>query len=165
MTVWAAVLDPVSRRLTYASAGHNPPRLLRGGSVLALGAASGVPLGIDPVAERYTLPPPADTRFNVPSPPAHAGKLGRLAIGVTRHQLNFSAGQLRNCTRSISPSANKLSRLPPDSFAGKPSNLKCSSTRGSMRPKEVGSRKSASVCPTSTREPGVSYVNVVVTRV
>lgn len=50
VTVWAAVLDPVSRRLTYASAGHNPPRPLRGGSVLALDVAGGVPLGIDPAA-------------------------------------------------------------------------------------------------------------------
>src|SRR5690242_11511046 len=50
VTVWAGGLDPVSRRLTYASAGHNPPRLLRGGSVIALDVASGLPLGIDPTA-------------------------------------------------------------------------------------------------------------------
>jgi sigma-B regulation protein RsbU (phosphoserine phosphatase) len=50
VTVWAAVLDSFSRRLTYASAGHNPPRLLRGDSVLALDAAGGLPLGIKPAA-------------------------------------------------------------------------------------------------------------------
>jgi len=61
VTVWAAVLDPVSRRLSYASAGHNPPRLLRGGNVLALDLATGLPLGIDPMAtykdESITLEP------------------------------------------------------------------------------------------------------------
>lgn len=61
VTVWAAVLNPVTRRLTYSSAGHNPPRLLRGRSVLALDAAVGLPLGIEPAAtyedEGITLEP------------------------------------------------------------------------------------------------------------
>jgi phosphoserine phosphatase RsbU/P len=61
VTLWAAVLNPVSRLLTYASAGHNPPRLLRGDSVVALDKVGGFPLGIDPAAtyddEGLTLEP------------------------------------------------------------------------------------------------------------
>lgn len=47
VTVWCAVLEPATRRLTYASAGHNPPRLLRRKSVTALDAVGGLPLGIE----------------------------------------------------------------------------------------------------------------------
>src|SRR5436305_1913941 len=50
VTVWAAVLDPRTRELRYSSAGHNPPRLVRGGTVLELSAARGFPMGIDPAA-------------------------------------------------------------------------------------------------------------------
>lgn len=61
VTVWAAVLDPRSRRLTYASAGHNPPRLLRGDRVIALDVVGGLPLGIKPAGiyqdEAITLEP------------------------------------------------------------------------------------------------------------
>lgn len=65
-TAFYAVYDPRDRSLTYASAGHPPPRLRvgftgPGGAVLALDQAQGIPLGIFDEAEypqaRVTLDP------------------------------------------------------------------------------------------------------------
>ena len=46
VTAFYAVLDPEHRTLTYARAGHNPPRLVRGNSVTSLEQTGGLPLGI-----------------------------------------------------------------------------------------------------------------------
>ena len=50
MTAFYAVFDPVAGSISYASAGHNPPRLLRTseGSRFALNRAQRLPLGIKP---------------------------------------------------------------------------------------------------------------------
>ena len=46
VTAFYAVLDPVTRKLTYARAGHNPPRLIRNNRALSLGERGGLPLGV-----------------------------------------------------------------------------------------------------------------------
>jgi sigma-B regulation protein RsbU (phosphoserine phosphatase) len=48
VTAFYAVFDPVTHTLTYSSAGHNPPRLLRNGIVRSIDGASTIPLGIMP---------------------------------------------------------------------------------------------------------------------
>jgi sigma-B regulation protein RsbU (phosphoserine phosphatase) len=53
VTAFYGIYDPASRTLTYASAGHNPPRLKRcaDGSLALLDRAGGFPLGVFPGEE------------------------------------------------------------------------------------------------------------------
>jgi sigma-B regulation protein RsbU (phosphoserine phosphatase) len=46
VTAFYGVLDPVKRTLTYSSAGHNQPRVRRGGLVMSLDEARSLPLGV-----------------------------------------------------------------------------------------------------------------------
>jgi sigma-B regulation protein RsbU (phosphoserine phosphatase) len=53
VTAFYAIYNPADRSLTYACAGHNPPRLKRcvDGSLALLDKAHGLPLGINPMEE------------------------------------------------------------------------------------------------------------------
>jgi sigma-B regulation protein RsbU (phosphoserine phosphatase) len=51
VTAFYAVLDPKSRTLTYARAGHNPPRIVRNGGVYSLEEIGSLPLGVAPDQE------------------------------------------------------------------------------------------------------------------
>jgi sigma-B regulation protein RsbU (phosphoserine phosphatase) len=54
VTAFYAVLNAPDRTLTYARAGHNPPRLVRGDRVLSLDEVGGLPLGLVP-GQSYEL--------------------------------------------------------------------------------------------------------------
>jgi sigma-B regulation protein RsbU (phosphoserine phosphatase) len=64
VTAFYGIYDPANRRLTYSSAGHNPPRVKRcqDGSLLSLGAARGLPLGVF-----------SDTRYGEAEQPLQVG--------------------------------------------------------------------------------------------
>ncbi|MCO6438376.1 MAG: PP2C family protein-serine/threonine phosphatase [Phycisphaerae bacterium] len=51
VTAFVGLYDSESQMLTYTSAGHPPPRLVRGSEVMRLDAVSGLPLGIEEKAE------------------------------------------------------------------------------------------------------------------
>jgi sigma-B regulation protein RsbU (phosphoserine phosphatase) len=51
VTAFYAVLDPRTRTMTYARAGHNPPRLVHANQVLSMDGEGGLPLGILESAE------------------------------------------------------------------------------------------------------------------
>ncbi|MDP9175056.1 MAG: serine/threonine-protein phosphatase [Planctomycetota bacterium] len=63
VTAFYGVYDPAERTLTYARAGHNPPRIMRNGVVGELDSVGGLPLGLwedRPYEERVEKLAPGD---------------------------------------------------------------------------------------------------------
>ena len=58
VTAFYAIFDPCNRRLTYSSAGHPSPRLIREGAIHEVDGESSCPLGINPAESFHvhTLP-------------------------------------------------------------------------------------------------------------
>lgn len=53
VTAFYAILDPAKKTLTYARAGHNPPRLMRDGKIIELNEVGDLPLGILDITPEY----------------------------------------------------------------------------------------------------------------
>jgi sigma-B regulation protein RsbU (phosphoserine phosphatase) len=53
VTAFYGIYDPATRRLSYSSAGHPSPRLIRDDKVVPLDTKAGLPLGIDETEEYY----------------------------------------------------------------------------------------------------------------
>ena len=88
VTAFYGVLDPAGRRLIYSTAGHNPPRLVRGGAGggIALDCADGgLPLGIE-----------VDQSYNEASVPLERGDLLLLYTdGITEAAAPLKGGASR----------------------------------------------------------------------
>jgi sigma-B regulation protein RsbU (phosphoserine phosphatase) len=90
VTAFYGIYDPSRRELTYASAGHNPPRLKRceDGSVHSLDAVANFPLGVAP-GVRYdqvtqTLRPGDQIVFYTDGITEATGPDGRTMFGLAR---------------------------------------------------------------------------------
>lgn len=130
VTAFYGVYDRRSRSFTYASAGHNPPRLFRagrGGTVEGLDAVAGLPLGIDD-SETYddarTSLDPGDTLVlytdgitEAAAAPAHAASqaLPREQFGVERLDaaLRECAGDAQRLVDRLSHDLHEFTRGQP----------------------------------------------------
>ena len=100
VTAFYGVFDPRTRRLTYSSAGHNPPRMRRCGSseVISLEGARNIPLGlmldVDYPMESIDLQPGDRIIFYTDGITEAQNQQGEL-FGLTRldHLLEYGCGE------------------------------------------------------------------------